>query len=143
MSNSLQPNGLWPTWLVCPSDFPGKNTGLGWHFLLQGIFLMHESNLHLVHWQLGLYWWESGKPSCGVTIGKLFLPRKLFFYLGFQYICMILGKIFCLTSFVCGYFLIFNIFLWLFRHYNESFWKIGDIKSYLSVIMVRGMISFR
>ena len=24
--------------LLCPLDFPGKNTGVGWHFLLQGIF---------------------------------------------------------------------------------------------------------
>ena len=25
--------------LFCPWDFPGKNTGVGSHFLLQGIFL--------------------------------------------------------------------------------------------------------
>ena len=25
--------------LLCPWDFPGKNTGLGGHFLLQGITL--------------------------------------------------------------------------------------------------------
>ena len=30
--------GLLPTRLLCPSDFPGKNTGVGRHFLLQGIF---------------------------------------------------------------------------------------------------------
>ena len=33
---------------------PGKNTGVGCHFLLQGIFLTQESNshlLHLLHWQ--------------------------------------------------------------------------------------------
>ena len=33
-------------------DFPGKNTGLGCHFLLQGIFLTQGSNLHLLHWQV-------------------------------------------------------------------------------------------
>ena len=37
MSDSLQPHGLWPTRLR-PWDFPGKNTGVGCHFLLQGIF---------------------------------------------------------------------------------------------------------
>ena len=38
VSNSLQPHGLQPTRLLCPWDFPGKNTGLGCHFLLQKIF---------------------------------------------------------------------------------------------------------
>ena len=31
----LQPNGLQPTRLLCPWDFPGKNTGVSCHFLLQ------------------------------------------------------------------------------------------------------------
>ena len=30
--------GLYPTRLLCPWDFPGKNTGAGCHALLQGIF---------------------------------------------------------------------------------------------------------
>ena len=38
ISNSLRPRGLWPARLLCPRDFPGKNTGAGCHFLLQGIF---------------------------------------------------------------------------------------------------------
>ena len=37
--DSLQPHGLQPIRLFCPWDFPGKNTGVGCHFLLQGIFL--------------------------------------------------------------------------------------------------------
>ena len=37
--------------LLCPWDFPGKNTGGGCHFLLQGIFLTHGSNPSLLHWQ--------------------------------------------------------------------------------------------
>ena len=36
---TLRPQGLWPTRLLCPWDFPGKNTGVGCHSLLQGIFL--------------------------------------------------------------------------------------------------------
>ena len=35
---TLQPHGLQPTRLLCPWDFPGKDTGMGCHFLLQGIF---------------------------------------------------------------------------------------------------------
>jgi len=29
----------------CGQDFPGKNTGVGCHFLLQGIFLTQELSL--------------------------------------------------------------------------------------------------
>ena len=32
----------------CPWDSPGVNTGTGCHSLLQGIFLTHKSNLHLL-----------------------------------------------------------------------------------------------
>ena len=39
LSDSLRPHGLQPSRLLCPWDFPGKNTGVGCHFLLQGIFL--------------------------------------------------------------------------------------------------------
>ena len=35
MSDSLRPYGLWPTRLLCPRNSPGKNTGVGCHFLLQ------------------------------------------------------------------------------------------------------------
>ena len=48
MSSSLQPPGLQPTRLFCPWDYPSKNIGIGCHFLLQGIFLTHGSNLHLL-----------------------------------------------------------------------------------------------
>ena len=39
VSTSLQPHGLWPARLLCPWNSPGKNTGVGSHFLLQGAFL--------------------------------------------------------------------------------------------------------
>ena len=49
VSNSLQPHGLLPTRLLCPWDFPGKNTVLGGQFLLQWIFLSQGLNLCLLH----------------------------------------------------------------------------------------------
>ena len=49
MSDSLQTHGLYPARLLHPWDFPGKNTGVGCHFLLQGIFLSQGWNAHLVH----------------------------------------------------------------------------------------------
>ena len=45
-----------------PWDFPGKNIGVGCHFLLQEIFLTQRWNWHLLHWQvdsLPLYHLES------------------------------------------------------------------------------------
>ena len=37
--------------LLCPWDYPGKNTGVDYHFLLQGIFLTQGLNPCLLHWQ--------------------------------------------------------------------------------------------
>ena len=44
VSDSVRPHGLQPSRLLCPWDSPGKNTGVGCHALLQGIFLTQESN---------------------------------------------------------------------------------------------------
>ena len=44
MPDSLQPHGLWPARLLCPWGSPGKNTGVGCHALLQGIFLTQGSD---------------------------------------------------------------------------------------------------
>ena len=38
--------------LLCPWDFPGKNTGVGCCFLLQGIFLTQGLIPSLLHWQV-------------------------------------------------------------------------------------------
>ena len=34
---------------LCSRDFPGENTGVGCHFLLQGIFLTQGKDLHLLN----------------------------------------------------------------------------------------------
>ena len=52
MSDSLRPHELWPARLLCSWDFPGKKTGVGYHFLLQGIFLTQGSNPSLLHLQV-------------------------------------------------------------------------------------------
>ena len=49
----LLPRGLQPASLLCPWDFPGKNAGVGCHFLFQEIFLTRGSNPPLLHWQAG------------------------------------------------------------------------------------------
>ena len=44
-----------PTRLLHPWDFPGKSTGMGCHFLLQGIFLTQGLNPGLPHCRQTLY----------------------------------------------------------------------------------------
>ena len=53
----LRPYGLQPTRFLCPWDFPGKNTGVGCHFLLQGIDpgIEPRSLLWLLHCRQILY----------------------------------------------------------------------------------------
>ena len=52
---TLQPCGLQPTRLLHPWDFPGKSTGVSYHFLLQGIFLTQGSNPGLSHCRQTFY----------------------------------------------------------------------------------------
>ena len=83
MFNSWQTHE--PTRLPCPWNSPGRNTGVGCHFLLQGIFLTQEWNPGLPHCKQSLYhlshkgspikqvrcWWT---PSAFVCLGNsLFL----------------------------------------------------------------------
>ena len=67
--DALQPHGLHPTRLLCPWDFPGKDTGVGCHFLLQEIFPAQELNPGLPHGrhhrQMFTIWatWEDQGPG--------------------------------------------------------------------------------
>ena len=45
MSNSVQPHRRQPTRLLRPWDSPGKNTGVGCHFLLQGMKVKSENEV--------------------------------------------------------------------------------------------------
>ena len=62
MSNSVTTRTV-AARLLCPWDFPSKNTGVGCHFLLQGIFLTQRSNPHLLFDRQILYTepWEAWK----------------------------------------------------------------------------------
>ena len=65
VSDSWWHFGLQPTRLLCPWYFSGKNTGVGCHFLLQGIFLIQVLNLHLLcplHCRGILYHFADRKP---------------------------------------------------------------------------------
>ena len=54
-----------PARLLYPWDSPGNNTGVGCHFLLQGIFLTLGLNPCLLHWSVGsLPLNHLVKPTC-------------------------------------------------------------------------------
>ena len=63
------PHGLQHT---CPWLFPGKNTGVGCHFLLWGIFLTQGSNPCFLHWQvIILPLSHQGRPTVTTDLHKL------------------------------------------------------------------------
>ena len=65
--DSLPPHRPQPTRPLCPWDSLGKNTRVGCHALLQGIFLTQGSNLHHLHLLLYtqiLYHWATGAVPC-------------------------------------------------------------------------------
>ena len=79
MSNSLQRHG--PTRLLCPWDFPGKNTGEGSHFLLQGIFQTQRLNSSLLHWQVdSLPLSHQENTLLGLGIAKVLGLMEFLFY---------------------------------------------------------------
>ena len=55
VSDSLWHHRVQPARLFCPWGFPGKNTGVGCHFLLHCIFLTQGSNASLLHCRQILY----------------------------------------------------------------------------------------
>ena len=69
MLDSLRPHELQPTRLLYPWDSPGKNTGVGCHFLLQGIFPTKGSNTGLPHCRQTLYRLShQGSPRCSQCV---------------------------------------------------------------------------
>ena len=68
MLDSLQPHGLQPTRLLCPWNFSCKNTGVGCHFLFQGIFPTQGLNTHL----LSLLQWQVNS----LPLGRLGSPKQ-------------------------------------------------------------------
>ena len=90
VSDSLWPHELQHTRLLCPWESPGKNTGVGCHAFLRGIFPTQESNLclpHLLHCRWVLYHWATEEAPNIYTFIKVkqkcslkHLPWVFFFF---------------------------------------------------------------
>ena len=80
--NSLRLHGLQPTRLLCLWDFPGKDTGVFCHFLLQGIFPSQGSNLGLLHCRQIIYQLSyQGSPSSTRKQPNMSSdPEKIYFH---------------------------------------------------------------
>ena len=75
---TVRPHKWQPTRPPCPWDSPGKNTGVGCHFLLQGIFPTQGSNLGLLHCRQILYQLSpQGKPK-NTGVGSPSLLQQIF-----------------------------------------------------------------
>ena len=70
MSESLQSYRLSPTRLLCTWNPPHKNTGVGSHSLLQGIFLTQRSNLGLPCCKFFTVWAIREAPDLVKVDGK-------------------------------------------------------------------------
>ena len=62
-SDSFAASWTTATRLLSLCDFPGENTGVGGHFLLQGIFPSLVLNSGLLHWQVGFHHEPAEKPD--------------------------------------------------------------------------------
>ena len=90
----------WPARLLCSWDSLGKNTGVGCHVLLQGIFLTQGSNLHLLrlwNWQAGSLPLEPpGKQSLNSSLLFVSFPvllKRILFNVLFNLSFIFHGKV--------------------------------------------------
>ena len=81
MPDSLWLFRLYSARFLCPWDFPSKNTGMDFHFLIQGIFPIQGSKalrLHLLHCRQLLCHWATGEAqSCNIENLKILKYMKM------------------------------------------------------------------
>ena len=127
------------TRLLCPQDFPGKSTGAGYHFLLQGIFLTQGLNPGLPHCRQTLCHLshegspESTIPVAKTLLGSVFLQLTLCF--SFSIFCYFL-------LFTQEHYLVFGTIFSLINNCSGRRWraityspKILEIKSQIYLIV--------
>ena len=98
MSDSLQPHGPYSIRLLCPWDSPGKNTRVGCHSLLQGIFPTQgprdQTRVSYIsctcRWVL-YHWHHLGRPLRMICLHKLFGILLFKKSISFPHLCMCLN----------------------------------------------------
>ena len=78
----LVTHGWEPASLLCPWDFLGKNNRVGFHVLLQGIFLIQGSNLCLLNYRWIFFFFLTaeplGKPNRKGSAEQILKVQQLF-----------------------------------------------------------------
>ena len=82
LCSTLWPHGLQSARLLCPWDSPGKNTGVGCHSLLQGIFLTQGWNPGFLHCRQILYCLSHQGSPKNIGVECYFLLQGIFPTLG-------------------------------------------------------------
>ena len=138
VSHSIMANSLWPHGLtayqalVCPWDSPGKNTAVGSHVLLQGIFLNQGSSPRLLHYRWIRYhlshqgspttvfynWWHHGHTALLFQNFPHYSCILLFIYKNSKINKLIFWKIFQVKIW-CQAFFVF-VFVLFFLHLHLS-----------------------
>ena len=83
----------WTVALLHPWNFPGKSTGVGCHFLLQGIFLTEGSNPGFPHCRQTLPSEPPGKSSPDSSIIYMFSLHYISVLLYYTCICIIINML--------------------------------------------------
>ena len=73
---TLRPHGLWPASLLCPWNSSGKNTGVGCHSLLQGIFPTQGLNPGFPHCRQILYHLSSSLQFSHSVVSDSLQPHE-------------------------------------------------------------------
>ena len=111
MSDSLWSQGLQPARLICPWNFPGKNTRVGCHFQLPWIFLTQGLNPCLLcpmPWQVdSLPPAPPGKPLCWLWCALY--QHCCWLFLSALFYTVILFIYFILLTILSAYCFLYNL----------------------------------
>ena len=130
-------HGLQPSRLLCPWDFPGKNTGVGCHFLLPRIFLTQGSN------PLGrqtLYHWATWEAICILFICNSSL-LFFFFQLSRDFSILIVFSKKCLLVLLIISFWCCFLFCWLLT-WPLSLYASSLLRFYYLVVIEVPVLSY-
>ena len=115
VSDSVRSHRQQPTRLSCPWDSPGKNTGVGCHFLLQRIFPTQGSNPGLTHCRQMLYrlshQGSKTQETVFITTSLTIVENnKITLWLLGGWLCSLLSLIVCSST--------LGFYFWLIQYYS-------------------------
>ena len=136
MSNSLWSHGLWPTRLLCPWDFPAKNTGVGCHSFSRESSRPRDQTCISCIGRWILYHWGTGEAPREVDVYPVQRPRTFtaqsgdhmtqvrYLWIGEILVVKMCNRnteLHCNKSYYCLFIMLSNLcFLWYSSRREES-----------------------